>query len=100
MELNVQAEGAKATIALEGKLTVQTSPDLEAAINGLDSTVNELEIDLAKVDYVASAGLRVLVAAEKLVTSRGGSMKLLNPNDDVHEVFDMTGLSDVFTIVK
>ena len=100
MEIQIQTEGSKADIALDGKLTVQTSPDLEAAINGLDSEICNIDIDLTNVDYVASAGLRVLVAAEKLVTSRGGGMRLLHPADDVNEVFDMTGLADVFTIEK
>lgn len=100
MEIKVQTEGAKACITLEGKLTVQTAPELEEVISGLDAEVNEIEIDLSAVDYVASAGLRVLVAAEKLAVSREGSMRLLHPNDDVNEVFNMTGLADVFTIER
>ncbi|MBQ9021019.1 MAG: STAS domain-containing protein [Eggerthellaceae bacterium] len=100
LNLDIKTEGTKATIAAEGKLTVQTSPDLEAAINELGEQICDIDIDLKEVDYIASAGLRVLVATDKLVLSRGGTMRLLYPNDDVNEVFDMTGLSDVFTIER
>lgn len=100
METNVKAEGSKATIEVEGKLTVQTAPELEAALNELAPEIVDIEIDLTKVDYIASAGLRVLVAAQKMVASKGGSMVLANPAQDVYEVFEMTGLADVFTIQK
>ena len=98
MDVQVTTEDTKALIAIEGKLTVQTSPDLEAAISQLSSSICDIDIDLENVDYISSAGLRVLVAAQKLVASRGGSMRLLKPCDDVNDVFVMTGLSEVFTI--
>ena len=88
------------TIALEGKLSVATSPDLESAINQLPKEVNEFVIDLTKLDYISSAGLRVLVSTEKLADQRDGSLTLLHPNAEVTDVFEMTGLSDVFTIVQ
>ena len=100
MEFKVTTEGPKAEIAVEGKLTVQTSPELEAGINALPEDITDLRIDLANVDYISSAGLRVLVATQKLLTHRAGSMTLLNPVDEVYEVFEMTGLSDVFTIER
>ena len=98
MEITVTQDANKATIVLEGKLSVATSPDLEAAITGLPSTTNEFVIDLTKLDYISSAGLRVLVSTEKIANQRNGSMTLLHPNEEVSEVFDMTGLADVFTI--
>ena len=98
MEINVTQEGTKATLALEGKLSVATSPDLDAAIQGLSEETSEFVIDLAKLEYISSAGLRVLVSTQKLADRRGGSMTLMHPNDEVTEVFDMTGLADVFTI--
>lgn len=99
MEITVVQDGTKATLALEGKLSVATSPDLEAAITGLPVDTNEFEIDLTKLEYISSAGLRVLVSTEKTANQRGGKMTLLHPNEEVSEVFDMTGLADVFTIV-
>lgn len=98
MEINVTQDGNKATIALEGKLSVATSPDLEAAIQGLPEDTNEFIIDLANLDYISSAGLRVLVSTEKIAGQRNGKMVLQHPNEEVAEVFDMTGLADVFTI--
>ena len=100
MEIATSIEGAKATIAIAGKLTVQTSPDLSAAVDQLPGDVCDIDIDLTNMDYVASAGLRVLVATEKLVLKRDGNMRLLRPCDEVMEVFEMTGLSEVFTIEK
>ncbi|MBR3326103.1 MAG: STAS domain-containing protein [Atopobiaceae bacterium] len=100
MEITITQEGAKAIIALNGKLSVATSPDLEAAISGLPESTNEFVIDLSQLEYISSAGLRVLVSTEKLANQRSGSMVLLHPNDEVLEVFDMTGLTDIFTIEK
>lgn len=98
MEITVNQDGNKATITLSGKLSVATSPDLEAAITGLPATTNEFVIDLTDLEYISSAGLRVLVSTEKIANQRNGSMTLLHPNEEVTEVFDMTGLADVFTI--
>lgn len=98
MELNVAQADDTATITIQGKLSVATSPELEAAVRGLPAEVGNVCMDLTSLEYISSAGLRVLVATEKLCASRGGCMRLLHPNDEVSEVFEMTGLSDVFTI--
>ena len=100
MELSITTttDGKKATIVLVGKLSVTTSPQLEEEITKLDDAICDLDFDLAALDYISSAGLRVLVAASKMIATRGGSMHLLHPTDDVLEVFDMTGLSDIFEI--
>ncbi len=98
MEINITQADNKATIEIEGKLSVATSPELETAVRGLPQDVSDIAMDLSKLEYISSAGLRVLVATEKLCASRGGKMTLLHPIDEVMEVFDMTGLADVFTI--
>lgn len=100
MQIKTSVDGNKATMHVAGKLTVQTSPDLNAAIEDLPRNVNELVIDLERVEYIASAGLRVLVAADKMVVRRGGSLVLQHPVDDVMEVLEMTGLADVFNIER
>ena len=100
MEVKVDVTDTKATVTVDGKLTVQTAPDLETAINEIDPQVTNLDIDLANVDYISSAGLRVLVAAQKKVNAAAGNMRLLSPNDEVFEVFEMTGLSDIFTVER
>lgn len=98
MDIKTQVVDDKATIAVEGKLTVQSAPDLEAAIDALQPSVKNVDIDLEDLDYISSAGLRVLVSAQKMLSTRGGTLRLLSPNDDVNDVFDMTGLSEVFII--
>lgn len=100
MEITTTVEGTKATLELAGKLTVQTSPDLTSAVENLPTSVCDLDIELTNVSYIASAGLRVLVAADKMTVSRGGRMHLLHPCDEVVEVFEMTGLSEVFAIER
>ncbi len=100
MEIKTTVEGTQATLEAEGKLTVNTSPDLTAAVEALPEEVCDVNIDLSKLDYIASAGLRVFVATEKLASARGGALHLLHPVDDVMEVLEMTGLADVFDIVR
>ena len=98
MDIKTKVVEDKATIAVEGKLTVQSAPELEAAIGVLPASIMDVDIDLEDLDYISSAGLRVLVSAQKMLSQRGGTLRLLSPNDDVSDVFDMTGLSEVFTI--
>ena len=100
MDIKTKAVEDKATIAVEGKLTVQSAPELEAAIGVLPASIMDVDIDLEDLDYISSAGLRVLVSAQKMLSQRGGTLRLLSPNDDVSDVFDMTGLSEVFTIER
>ena len=100
MELSTHIEDSKATIEVVGKLSVATAPDLESIITGLDEAVKDFDIDLSGLEYISSAGLRVLVSTQKLALQRGGSMRLLHPIDDVMEVFEMTGLADVMEIER
>lgn len=98
MELATSIDGSNATISLVGNLTVATTPDLEAAFAGLPEEVADITLDLSKLDYVASAGLRVIVSQAKKALQSGGSLRLANPNDEVMEVLDVTGLVDILEI--
>ena len=93
MEIKKNLEGAKLTLAPIGRVDTITSPELEAAVQ-LDG-VEELVFDLANVDYISSAGLRVLLASQKKMA--GKVMKIANAKPAVKEVFDITGFSDIFT---
>ena len=93
MEIKKIVEGAKLTLAPVGRVDTITSPELEAAVQ-LEG-VEELVIDLVGVDYVSSAGLRVLLSSQKRMA--GKSMKIVNAKPAVKEVFDITGFSDIFT---
>ncbi|MBQ6235931.1 MAG: STAS domain-containing protein [Clostridia bacterium] len=85
------------TIALEGRLDTMTAPELEAVLKTALEGVGELTFDFEKLDYISSAGLRVLLAAQKTM-SRQGSMKVKNVNEIIMEIFEVTGFSDILTI--
>ena len=90
-------ENGKAAFALEGRLDTVTAPELDNELKGALEGVSELTLDFAKLEYVSSAGLRVLLAAQKTMSKRGG-MKLLNVGETIMEIFEVTGFSDILTI--
>ena len=97
MTITKTKNGSTLTIALEGRLDTTTAPDLEKEIKtGLDG-VTELIMDFEKLDYISSAGLRVLLSAQKAM-SKQGSMKVIHVSDLVMEVFEVTGFTDILTI--
>ena len=85
------------TIALEGRLDTMTAPELEAALKDTLNGVEELTFDFEKLDYISSAGLRVLLSAQKTM-NRQGSMKVVHVNEIIMEIFEVTGFSDILTI--
>ena len=97
MTITRQLNGTDLTIALEGRLDTMTSPELEKELkNSLDSA-ESLVLDFSKLDYISSAGLRVLLSAHKAMSRKGG-MKVTHVNEIVREVFDVTGFADILTI--
>lgn len=97
MKIIKNQNGGSLTIALEGRLDTSTAPELEQAIKGGLDGVTELVMDFARLDYISSAGLRVLLSARKTM-SKQGSMKVTHVNEMVMEVFEVTGFSDILTI--
>lgn len=85
------------TLAVEGRLDTVTAPELEQTLDGCIGGVKELTLDLAKLEYISSAGLRVILKAQKTM-NRQGSMKLINVADEIMEIFDITGFIDILTI--
>ena len=100
MEISTAIEGASATMALVGKLTVATAPRLEAAFAELPEGITDVVLDLSALDYVASAGLRVVVSRDKALRKSGGNLRLVHPNEEVMDVFDTTGLVDILAIER
>ena len=98
MEIIKKAGGNKLDIALKGRLDTTTAPQLEAELSGGLDGVEELHIDMKELEYISSAGLRVLLAAQK-VMNKQGSMVISNVNDTIREVFEITGFVDILTIV-
>ena len=97
MTINQTKNGDSLVVALEGRLDTTTSPELEAALRSELESVSALEIDLAKLDYISSAGLRVLLSAQKAMSKRG-SMKVTHVSADIMDIFEVTGFSDILTI--
>ena len=82
---------------LEGRLDTVTAPELETALQeSLDETAN-LVLDFEKLDYISSAGLRVLLAAQKIINTQG-TMKVIHVNDTIMEIFEVTGFNEILTI--
>ena len=97
MTINKISEGEKLTLALSGRLDTNSPPSLEAELKQSVGGVKELIFDFSEAEYISSAGLRILLAAQK-VMNRQGSMKLIGVSADVMEVFEITGFSDILTI--
>ncbi len=97
MNIEKKLEGQTLAIALEGRLDTTTSPDLEEVLSSSLDGVTQLVLDFAKLDYLSSAGLRVLLSAQKRMNKQG-SMKLVHVNDAVKEVFEITGFADFLTV--
>lgn len=97
MTINKERNNDMLTLVIEGRLDTVTAPELEKVVNEDASDVKELIIDMNGVEYISSAGLRVLLAAQKKM-NRQGSMKLKNVCEAVMEVFEMTGFADILTI--
>ena len=97
MNITKQKDGSKLTVSLQGRLDTTTAPDLEKEMKDALTGVTELTIDCANLDYISSAGLRVLLSLHKTM-AKAGSMKLIHVNEMVMEVFEVTGFSDILTI--
>ena len=95
IEKNITA--ASAVLKIIGRLDTSTAPELEAVINDCVADINELALDFSELDYVSSAGLRVILKAQKLMSPKGG-MKVCNANENIMEIFDITGFTDILTI--
>lgn len=97
MNIQKTLSGTTLTVALEGRLDTTTAPKLEEELRSSVDGITRLVFDLAKLEYISSAGLRVLLAMQKLMNQQG-EMVLQNVNEAVMEVFEVTGFSDILRI--
>ena len=97
LKIDVEKDGTEYTFLLEGRLDTITAPSLEGKINEATPDATKLILDLAKLDYISSAGLRVLLGAAQDMEDKG-EMVVCNLNPSVKEVFDLTGFSNLFNI--
>lgn len=99
MKIAKTQKGNSLCFALEGRLDTNTAPELEEAIKGSIDGVEELTIDMQGLDYLSSAGLRVLLGAQKTMNKQG-NMRVTHVNDTIMEIFEVTGFADILTIDK
>ena len=97
MKIEKAIAGTAAALKIIGRLDTTTAPELEATIDGCVAGIKELVLDCSELEYVSSAGLRVILKAQKLMNAQG-AMKLTNVNETIMEVFDITGFADILTI--
>lgn len=97
LNISVSNDGAEYTFLLDGRLDTITSPDLEAKINEVVGDATKLTLDLSKLEYISSAGLRVLLGALQAMDGKG-EMVVCNLTQSVREVFELTGFGRLFNI--
>ena len=98
LNINRTVENQTAIISLEGRLDTVTAPELEKELQALLPGLTELKLDFVKLDYISSAGLRVLLSAQK-VMNKQGEMTLTNVSEAVMEIFEVTGFTDILTVL-
>ena len=97
LNINKNLEDKTLNVALEGRLDTTTAPQLEAELKSMLPEVTALVMDFEKLEYISSAGLRVLLSAQKIMNKQG-EMKLIHVNDVINEIFEVTGFSDILNI--
>ena len=97
MNIKKELNGTTLKVTVEGRLDTTTAPVAEAELRGSIGGITELVLDFGKLEYISSAGLRVILAMQKIMM-RQGSMVIRNVNETVMEVFEVTGFSDILTI--
>ena len=97
MNIEKNVNGAVTTLKIIGRLDTTTAPALEATIDGCIAGIQELILDCTALEYVSSAGLRVLLKSQNQMNAQG-SMKVIGVNESIMEVFEITGFADILTI--
>lgn len=97
LNIDKSFENGAASFALEGRLDTMTAPTLEKELKDGLNGLSKLTLDFEKLEYISSAGLRVLLAAQKQMNGQG-EMKLVHVNETIMEIFEVTGFSDILTI--
>ena len=97
MNINIERENGKVLMKIEGRLDTTTAPELEKAINDEGDALKSLVLDFEAVDYISSAGLRVLLTAQKKMNAQG-HMELRGVSEAVMDIFEMTGFADILVI--
>ena len=97
MNINIEKQNEMLVVTLQGRLDTNTSPAFEEVITNMDGEIKDLKIDIKDLEYISSAGLRVLLSAQKKM-NKIGSMKVVNVCDAIMEIFEITGFIDILVI--
>ena len=97
MTINKKLDGTKLYVSISGRLDTATAPDAGAQLKDGIEKITELTFDFKEIDYISSAGLRLLLSLQKIMNKQG-SMKITNINETVKEIFEVTGFSDILTV--
>ena len=97
LSIHKNVENSAASFVLEGRLDTVTAPELEQSIKESIDGITDLMMDFEKLEYISSAGLRVLLSTQKIM-NRQGTMKIVHVNETVMEIFEVTGFTDILTI--
>ena len=97
LNIEKKKEGSKLELVLAGRLDTTTAPEMEKELKASLDGVDELVFDMASLEYISSAGLRVLLSAQKIMNKQG-TMKVLHVNETIMEIFEVTGFSDILAI--
>jgi anti-sigma B factor antagonist len=97
LNIEKKTDGQTLTVSLEGRLDTTTAPQLEKELKEALDSADSLALDFEKLEYISSAGLRVLLAAQKVMSKKGG-MTIRHVSDVIMEIFEVTGFSDILTI--
>lgn len=100
MEIIKNIANDLAEISLKGRLDTTTAPALDDEINAIIPNVSKIVLDFAELDYLSSAGLRVILCTQKAMSAKNGSFVIKHVNDTIMDVFDMTGFTSILTIEK
>lgn len=98
MDVKIEKDNGLLNAIITGRLDTNTAPELEMMVNNYLDNIKNLQFDLSNLDYISSAGLRVVLILHKHMASVGGKLNILSPKDEVLEVFDMTGFSTFLSI--
>ena len=97
MNINIEKANGATVLKIDGRLDTTTAPELEKVINGEGESLKNLVLDFGGVSYISSAGLRVILTAQKKMNVQG-SMELVGVSEAVMDIFEMTGFADILTI--
>ena len=97
LNIEKKKEGSKLELVLTGRLDTTTAPELEKELKASLDGVDELVFDMASLEYISCAGLRVLLSVQKIMNKQG-TMKVLHVNETIMEIFEVTGFSDILAI--